>query len=105
MPFICTFQLNNGAISANDEVVFKQYIDGSFGAYHSHNVPIAEVVVNGRSAFIYSNGPGFPSTPGKLEPGDLITPETKIAYFAADGDDIPYGRPYAVIHFDEVISK
>ncbi len=100
MPFICTYQLNNGAMSANDEVVFQRYVDGSFGAYHSHNVPIAEVLVNGLSGFIYSNGPGFPSTQGKLETGDTITPETKIAYFAANGEDIPYGRPYAVIRLD-----
>ncbi len=100
MPFSCTYQLNNGALQANDHIVFKSYIDESFGAYHFEQVKIANVVVNGITGFIYSNSPGFPSTKGKLVSGDVITPDTKIAYFAANGEDIPYGRPYAIIRFD-----
>lgn len=99
MPFTCIYQLNNGAINDGDEIIFKQYIDQSFGSYHAAPVKIAEVIVNGRMGFIYSNGPGVPSTKGSLAAGDLITPETKIAYFFADGEDIPYQRPYAVIQF------
>ena len=32
--------------------------------------------------------------------GDKITSETKIGHFGADGEDIPYNRPYAIIEFE-----
>lgn len=85
MPFSCVYQLNNGAIDAEDHVIFKKYIDESFGAFHPYQIKIAEVVVNGVSGFIYSNSPGFPSTKGSLVPGDRISPDTKIAFFGANG--------------------
>jgi hypothetical protein len=31
MPFVCKFQLNNGAIKESDEVVFVDFIDSAFG--------------------------------------------------------------------------
>jgi len=97
MPFVCKYQLNNGAIDESDEIVFNRFVDESFGSYHREGVRLAEVEFNGLPAFIYSNSPGFPSTKGNLKPGDKINSETEIAYFAADGEDIPYSRPYAVI--------
>jgi hypothetical protein len=100
MPFICTYKLNNGAIQESDEVVFQRYVDESFGKYNTERVKIAEVLYNKEPAFIYSNSPGFASTKGALKIGEEITPETKIAYFAADGEDIPYERPYAIISFE-----
>lgn len=102
MPFSCIYQLNNGAIDSADQVIFKSYIDESFGAYHQEPVRIAEVIVNGLPGFICSASPGFPSTKGKLVSGDIVTAETKIAYFAADGESVPCGRPYAVIRYEQV---
>lgn len=99
MPFTCIYQLNNGSIEISDEVVFIHYVDQSFGKFHNVPVRIAKVFFNGKSAFIYSNAPGFPSTKGQLKEGDRITPETKIAYFSANGEDVPYNRPYAIIRF------
>lgn len=100
MPFVCIYQLNNGAIDTDDKVIFKQYVDDSFGEYHTNPVKIAEVVINGKQGYVCSTSPGFPSTKGSLKTGDWITAETKIAYFSADGEDIPYNRPYAVIIFE-----
>ena len=100
MPFTCVFQLNNGAIKPSDEVIFLKYIDESFGRYHSEKIKIAEVLFNNIHAFILSNCPSFPSTKGDLSWGQKVTAETKIAYFAANGEDIPYNRPYAIISFE-----
>ncbi|MFT3824088.1 MAG: hypothetical protein QM731_09210 [Chitinophagaceae bacterium] len=100
MPFICTYQLNNGAIQPSDEVVFIEFTDTSFGMYQATPVKIAKVLFNGQPAYIYSNSPGFPSSKGNLHPGDKINAETPIAYFSADGEDIPYNKPYAVIGFE-----
>jgi hypothetical protein len=97
MPFTCIFKLNNGAIKESDEVIFLEFIEASFGKFHNAKVKIAKVRLNNNLAFIYSNSPCFPSTKGKLKTGNKITSETIIGYFAADGEDIPYGQPYAII--------
>ena len=100
MPFICTFRLNNGAIKRTDEVIFEEFIDSSFGEYHEENIRIAKVNFNGKPAFVYSNSPCFPSTKGSLTYGDKLSEETEIGYFAADSENIPYNRPYAIIKFE-----
>jgi hypothetical protein len=100
MAFICIFQLNNGAIKESDEVIFLEYIEDSFGKYHTAPIKIAKVIFNNKPAFIYSNSPSFPSSKGTIQSGDKLDSQTKIAYFAAEGEDIPYNRPYAIIGFE-----
>lgn len=97
MPFVCKFQLNNGAIDPIDKIFFLRFIDASFGKYHSGPVAIAEVDFNGKRSHIFSNSPCFPSTKGNLNQGDEINSDTVIGYFSADGEDIPYSKPYAII--------
>ncbi len=46
-------------------------------------------------------GPGFLSTRPKLQPGDEIVVGTIVAYFSANGEDIPYGRPYCELVYAE----
>jgi hypothetical protein len=62
-------------------------------------------LLNDQAAFIYSNSPGSPSTKGNLIEGDVITQDTIIAYFAANGEDIPYHKPYATIAIQEKINQ
>jgi hypothetical protein len=100
MGFSCVFQLNNGAIKPSDEIVFLEFVDESFGKYHTNKVKIAKVLFNNKPAFVSSNSPSFPSAKGSLKSGDMLTAETKIAYFAAEGEDIPYNQPYAIISFE-----
>ncbi len=99
MPFTCKFQLNNGALKTTDKVVFVSFVDKSFGDFHNENVQIAKVLVNDLDAFVYSTCPCFPSTKGSLEKGSIISAETILGYFSADGESIPYDRPYAQIKF------
>ncbi|MEQ9164894.1 MAG: hypothetical protein RLO12_01445 [Fulvivirga sp.] len=101
MPFSCKFQLNNGAIAEHEEVQFVEFIDSTFGAFHQSSVKIANVVVNGKPAFISSTCPCFPSSKNKeLKTGDSLDAETIIGYFSANGEDIPYDKPYAIITFE-----
>jgi len=100
MPFICVFQLNNGAIKETDEVIFVEFIEASFGNFYSLPIKIAKVTFNNIPSFIYSNCPCFPSSKGSVQKGDKLNAETKIGYFSADGEDIPYNRPYATIGFE-----
>jgi|LakMenEpi03Aug12_release.lakeMendotaPanAssembly.Ray.scaffolds.fasta_scaffold356388_2 hypothetical protein len=99
MPFTCLFQLNNSAIDSNDEVIFDKYIEESFGAFQPDIVEIAKVMVNGKEAFIVTNCTCFPSSKGDLVFGDRVVPASIVGYFHADGEDIPYGKPYARIRF------
>ena len=100
MPFSCKFQLNNGAISEQENVIFQEFIDSSFGEFHQNPVEIAKVLVNGKPAFISSTCPCFPSSKNKeLKTGDGLNANTVIGYFSANGEDIPYDKPYAKISF------
>nr|WP_315175285.1 hypothetical protein [uncultured Flavobacterium sp.] len=103
MPFTCKFQLNNGAISENDKVVFINFVDSSFDKYQTGFVKIATVYFNNSEAFIYSTCKCFPSSKGNLKSGDLINTETIIGYFSADGEEIPYNKPYAEIKVEKHI--
>ena len=97
MPFSCSFQLNNGAIDSSDRIVFVEYINSIFDSYHKERVKIAHVLFNGVNAFIYSNCPCYVSSKGDLKKGQEITKSTIIGYFSAEGEDIPYNKPYAII--------
>jgi hypothetical protein len=100
MPFICKFQLNNGAIENADMITFLEFIDSSFGMFHKVPVKIAKILFNNKPAYIYSNCPSFPSTKEKLVTGQALTNQTIIGYFSAEGEDIPYNKPYATIRFE-----
>jgi hypothetical protein len=97
MAFKCIYQLNNGTIKESDEIIFIEYIDTPFGHFQKETVQIAKAMFNGSPAYVYSNCPGVPIDKGYLKSGDRIFPDTEIAYFAAEGEDIPYNRPYATI--------
>ncbi|MDE3145067.1 MAG: hypothetical protein KGL19_12995 [Bacteroidota bacterium] len=99
MPFSCIFQLNNGAINKNDEVIFIEFIESAFDKYEEMPTKIAKVIFNGKEAFIYTNCSCYISSKGDIKNGEIITEKTKIGYFAANGEDIPYYKPYATIRF------
>jgi hypothetical protein len=100
MPFVCIFRLNNGAIKDSDEVILQEFVDSSFDAYHDSPVKIARVLVNVKTAYVYSNCPCYVSSKGDISNGQKITEKTKIGYFSAEGEDIPYNKPYAVIRME-----
>lgn len=97
MPFTCLFQLNNDAINKSDEIIFLEYIDSSFDRYSENPIRLANININGIRAFIYSNCPCYVSSKGEIKNGEKVTESTIIGYFSANGEDIPYDRPYAII--------
>jgi len=97
MGFVCKFQLNNGEIEDGDVVIFLEYVDNSFGNYYTEQVKIAKVEFNGYETFIFSTCPCFPSSKTNLTKGETIDKNTVIGYFATEGEDIPYNKPYARI--------
>ena len=103
MLFTCKFQLNNGAIRKTDEIIFVEFFNDSFEVFQDKSVKIASILFNRKPALIYSNCPCFVSSKGNLEKGDSINEETIIGYFSANGEDIPYNKPFAKIVFEENI--
>lgn len=101
MPFSCKFQLNNGALKEDDNLMFIEYVDASFGKFHREKVELAKVMVNGEVRFISSNCPCFVSSKGALKFGDAVNEETEIGFFSANGEDIPYGKPYAILQSEK----
>ena len=97
MPFVCKFQLNHGAIEDSDNIIFIEFIDSSFAKFHQAPIAIAKILFNGRPGFINSNSPAFPSAKGALIKNQSLSKETVIGYFSAEGEDIPYNKPYATI--------
>jgi hypothetical protein len=97
MGFKCELRLNNGAINPEDEVVFISWIKQAWGKYYSVNVKYAKVLLNNEEAFLGTNCPCFLSERGKFKKGDKIKQDTIIGYFEADGEVIPYNRPYSTI--------
>jgi hypothetical protein len=97
MAFSCVFKLNNGALNPTDEVLFIEFIDSAFDKYQPRPIKIARIKFNGQDAFISSNCPCYVSSKCKIEAGQRLDSETKIGYFSAEGEDIPYSKPYAII--------
>lgn len=100
MPFTCTFRLNNGAISDTDNITFISFVDAAFDRYQPEFVKIAKVTYNGSDAFVWSTCKCFPSSKANLKNGDPINAETVIGYFSADGEEIPYHKPYAALRLE-----
>jgi len=60
-------------------------------------VPIAEILFNEVKAYSFSNCPCFLSAKGNLSEWEILKGDTIIGYFSAEGDEIPYNKPYAII--------
>jgi hypothetical protein len=99
MPFSCHFQLNNGAINKEDEVLFVEFIYSSLDIFHEGPAPIARILLNNKPAEVWSTCPCFFSSYAKLVENQVIETNTIIGYFSANGEDIPYHKPYATIKF------
>lgn len=91
MPF--TVKLDLGA---EGPVVFDGWIDSAFAKYVPKGTAFAKASGPNGPGLIITNGPVFISTPERIELGATITPGSVIAYGVAEGEDIPYGRPYGV---------
>ena len=100
MAFSCLFQLNNGAINETDEVIFLKYIPSVFDSFRKNSVKIAEVIFNGSRASIFTNCPCYISSKAGLKAGERIIQSTVIGYFSAEGEDILYSKPYAILKIE-----
>lgn len=91
MPF--SIQLHLGAEAP---VVFEGWLEGVFGNYVPTGTAFATASCSGVSGVIATNGPMVLSAQAQIAPGTVLTPGAYIAAGAADGEDIPYGKPYCI---------
>ena len=99
MPFTCKSVILDGQLR-QAELVFDSWIDGVFTTYVPRGTAIAHAHDLLGPCVLRMAGPGVPSTKPKLVPGSIIATNTVVLYFSADGEHIPYGRPYCLLDYD-----
>ena len=100
MPFSYNLTLGN-SIPSNETFFFDNWIENVWGTYH--NDVIAFAVLKGPDGIgkVFTNGASQLLIHADLQQGDKVTATTIIGSAAADGETIPYGKPYAVFSYDE----
>jgi hypothetical protein len=91
MPF--SIKLNLGADSP---ITFEGWVENSFGRFVPKGSAFAKASGPSGPGFIVTNGPMFLSSGASLTIGSRLVPGEVIAFGSADGEDIPYGKPYCV---------
>ncbi len=95
MAFTYNFILGKG-FPEGERIFFSSWCDSVWGNFHTTPVKIAIVGVEEKEGIITTNGPCMPMKKGDLQPGDEITSNTVIGVAAADGENIPYDKPYCI---------
>ena len=95
MAFTYEFTLGKG-FPKERQLFFDSWCDDIWGGVHATPVKIAVVKLGEKQGFIMTNGPCMPMTKGSLKAGDEIASSTVIGVAAAEGENIPYDKPYCV---------
>jgi len=83
-------------LGADFPVVFEGWIEDAFGKYVPKGTAFGKASGPNGPGLIVTNRPVFISSAEHFECVSTIAPGVVIAYGGADGDQIPYGRPYCV---------
>ncbi len=98
MPFSCNATILPEQIR-EQPLVFVAWIDDAWNRFVDAGTPFANARDSLGGCVLRLTGPGFLSTKPQLKPGDEIKDGTIVAYFNADGEDIPYDRPYCTLDY------
>jgi hypothetical protein len=101
MPFSCKAEIMADQIRQSP-LIFDAWIDSAWDRYVDAGTAFANAHDSMGNCLLRLTGPGFLSSKPKISPGDEIRVGTIVAYFAADGEDIPYGRPYCTLDYNNV---
>jgi hypothetical protein len=91
MPFSIKLHLG-----AENSVTFERWLDDAFGKWVPTGTAYANASLAGQKRVIPTNGPMSLSTKAPLVLAQAVAPGDYVAAGAADGGDIPYGKPYCV---------
>jgi hypothetical protein len=99
MPFTCQATIEPSQLR-HGSIIFDQWLEEAWDRF----VPAGTAFLRGHDAdgncIVKLTGPGFLSTKPKLKAGDAIRAGMIVAYFAANGEDIPYGQPDCSIEYE-----
>lgn len=99
MPF--TYNLSLGdSIDQDEDFVFESWIDDVWGSFHRDKVAFANLSGPHGNGKAYTNSPCALQERESLRSGQAITSETLLGTAVADGESIPYGKPYSVFKYD-----
>lgn len=91
MPFSIKLHLG-----ADQPVIFEGWLEDAFGKYVPEGTPFAKASSPNGPGFIVTNGPMALFSKAPLTSGSIVGPGEYIAGGGADGEAIPYGKPYCV---------
>ncbi|HEX4486674.1 MAG TPA: hypothetical protein VH088_10430, partial [Terriglobales bacterium] len=83
-------------LGGEQPVVFEGWLKDAFGTCVEKGTAFAKAIGPAGHGFIVTNGPMFLSSAEPLVEGSIVSPGDLIAFGAADGENIPYGKPYCV---------
>jgi hypothetical protein len=95
MAFTYKLTLGKG-FPSGQQLFFESWCEDAWDELHNEPVKIAVAKARDSKGYIMTNGACIPMTKGSLSRGDEITSETVIGVAAAEGENIPYGKPYCV---------
>ncbi len=99
MPFSCDATILSEQLREHP-LFFDAWIDDAWDRFVDAGTPFATAHDSRGRCVLRLAGPGFLSTKPPLKHGDTIVAGTIVAYFNANGEDIPYGRPYCTLDYN-----
>lgn len=100
MPF--KYDLSLGAsVSSGAELTFESWVEDVWNRYHEEHVAFA--ILRGPRGLgkAYTNGVCALLEHAPLRKGDTVNSDTVLGIASADGESIPYGKPYSVFRYDD----
>lgn len=91
MPFSIEIHLGT-----EQPIIFENWLDAAFGKYVPKGTPFARAHGPNGPGTIVTNGPMVLSSKVDLVHGAKLEAGDCVAYGAAEGEEIPYGKPYCI---------
>jgi hypothetical protein len=98
MPF--TYKLTLGdSMPEGDELEFVSWIVDIWGEYVESGISYAIAKGKHGEGMIKTNGPCTLLTRAELKRGQKIRKDTVLGTAGADGEEIPYNKPYSIFEY------
>ncbi len=83
-------------VGTTEPLRFHSWLEEAFRRVLAKGAPIARAVSSQGSGHLITNGEMFLKSHASLAEGDVLNDGDYVASGVADGDQIPYGKPYCV---------
>ena len=99
MPFVCEARLEPTELR-HGSITFDSWIEDAWDHYIEAGTAFATGHDVDGSCVLRLTGPGKLTAKPEIQSGEVIGAGIVVAYFAADGEDIPYGKPYCRVEYE-----